>query len=85
MNRMLCVLVLLVLVSPFASSQAKWGGLARQIAMGGSTAGQGVVLNPFLWEDPTLLLVNPAYQTMYKDYLWSNIGGGTLAGLTTRR
>lgn len=83
MKRMLSVLVLLAIASVGALSQAKWGGLARQIAMAGSTAGQGVVLNPFLWEDPALLLVNPAYQTMYKDYLWSNIGGGTLAGLTT--
>jgi hypothetical protein len=29
------------------------------------------------------MLVNPAYQTMYKDYIWMNVGGGTLNGLST--
>lgn len=72
-----------VFVCASAYGQAKWGGLARQIAMGGASAGQGLVLNPFMWDDPALLLLNPAYQTRYKDYFWSNIGGGTLAGLTT--
>lgn len=83
MRRQCGIALLLFVLSFSAFGQAKWGGLARQIAMGGSSAGQGVVLNPFIWEDPTLLLVNPAYQTMYKDYFWTNIGGGTLAGLTT--
>jgi hypothetical protein len=72
-----------VLVFSLAMGQAKWGGLARQIAMGGSSAGQGLVLNPFMWDDPALLLLNPAYQTRYKDYFWSNVGGGTLLGATT--
>ncbi len=66
-----------------AFGQAKWGGVARQVAMGGANAGVGVVVNPFIWEDPTFMLLNPAYQTMYKDYFWMNIGGGTLAGLST--
>lgn len=59
------------------------GGIARQVAMGGANAGTRIVVNPFIWEDPTFMLINPAYQTMYKDYLWMNIGGGTLAGLST--
>lgn len=83
MTRSSLAVFLLVVFAASAFGQAKWGGLARQIAMGGSSAGQGVVLNPFIWEDPTLLLVNPAYQTKYKDYFWTNIGGGTLAGLST--
>jgi hypothetical protein len=51
--------------------------------MGGASAGQGIVLNPYIWDDPAYILVNPAHQAMYKDYLWTNIGGGTLAGITT--
>ncbi len=83
MKRITVLVIAVSLVWCSVHGQAKWGGLARQIAMGGSSAGQGLVLNPFIWEDPTLLLVNPAYQTLYKDYFWTNIGGGTLAGLTT--
>ena len=74
---------MLLLSVTVAFGQAKWGGIARQVAMGGANAGTRVVVNPFIWEDPTFMLLNPAYQTMYKDYLWMNIGGGTLAGLTT--
>jgi hypothetical protein len=84
MLKKLATTVLLVAVlmgSAFAD--AKNGGIARQIAMGGSMAGSGLVLNPFIMDDPALLLLNPAYQAMYKDYAWMNIGGGTLTGLST--
>lgn len=77
------VALMLALVGTTAFGQAKWGGIARQVAMGGSNAGAGLVLNPFVWDDPAYMLFNPAYQALYKDYLWTNIGGGTLAGLST--
>lgn len=83
MKRITMLFIVVMLGYGVTHAQAKWGGIARQIAMGGSSAGQGLVLNPFLWDDPTLLLVNPAYQTRYKDYVWTNIGGGTLLGATT--
>jgi hypothetical protein len=75
------LLVTVVVGSAFAD--AKNGGIARQIAMGGSQAGSGLVLNPFIMDDPALVLLNPAYQAMYKDYAWMNLGGGTLTGLST--
>lgn len=83
MKRIALVVLFVTFWCGAVHGQAKWGGLARQIAMGGSSAGQGLVVNPYIWDDPTLLLINPAYQTMYRDYFWTNIGGGTLAGLTT--
>ncbi len=82
MKRLAIFLLLLCAVEPMFS-QAKWGGVARQVSMGGSNSGAGVVLNPFVWEDPSYLLLNPAYQALYKDYVWMNIGGGLLTGLTT--
>ena len=62
---------------------AKPGGIARQISLGGSQAGSQLILNPFVMEDPALMLLNPAYQSMYRDYGWMNIGGGTLNGLSS--
>ncbi len=82
MKRIVATFLLLLTAVPLFG-QAKWGGVARQIAMGGANSGTGLVLNPYVWEDPAYLLLNPAYQTMYKDYVWMNIGGGTLTGLTT--
>ncbi len=76
-------LFVIAIVAGSAFSQAKNGGIARQIAMGGSQAGSGLVLNPFIMDDPALMLLNPSYQAMYKDYAWMNVGGGTLTGLST--
>lgn len=64
-------------------ADAKPGGIARQVAMGGSQAGPNLILNPFIMDDPALMFMNPAYQAMYKDYAWMNIAGGTLTGLST--
>jgi len=75
--------VVAVVGSSLFAADGKNGGIARQIAMGGSQAGSGLILNPFIMNDPALMLLNPAYQAMYKDYAWMNIGGGTLTGLTT--
>ena len=79
----LAIVTLLVLVmasSVFA--QAISGGQAREAAMGGSQAGTGLVLNPFIMNDPSLMFINPAYQANYHDYGWSNIAGGNIAGTT---
>jgi len=73
-----CGLALFMVGSGFAD--AKGGGIARQISMGGSIAGSGLILNPFIMDDPALMLLNPAYQALYKDYAWMNIGGGTPFG-----
>lgn len=77
------VVTLLVLAVVQVFGQAKWGGIARQISMGGASAGTGLVINPYIWEDPANLLVNPAYQCQYKDYFWTNIGGGLLTNVST--
>lgn len=78
MTRKVGTLLFVVLLATNAFAEAKWGGIARQISMGGSNAGTNLVLNPFIMEDPALMLLNPAYQSMYKDYAWMNIGGGTI-------
>ncbi|MBI3765900.1 MAG: hypothetical protein HY277_05290 [Ignavibacteriales bacterium] len=83
MKQFAIVAVLVVAMGSIALSQAKPGGIARQVAMGGSQAGTGLVLNPFIMDDPAVMLVNPAYQAMYKDYGWSNVAGGGLTGLST--
>jgi hypothetical protein len=83
LKRLATTLVVLAVVAGSVFGEAKNGGIARQIAMGGSQAGSGLILNPFIMNDPALILLNPSYQAMYKDYAWMNIGGGTLTGLTT--
>ncbi len=83
MKRLATLAILIAIVGSNVFADAKPGGIAREISMGGSLAGSGVILNPFIMEDPTLMLLNPAYQTLYKDYVWANIGGGTLNGLST--
>lgn len=85
MLRRLATIAIVVVVggSSLFAADGKNGGIARQIAMGGSQAGSGLVLNPFIMDDPALMLLNPAYQAMYKDYAWMNVGGGTLAGLSS--
>jgi hypothetical protein len=83
LRKLATTLVLVAVVAGSLSAEAKNGGIARQIAMGGSQAGSGLVLNPFIMDDPALLLLNPAYQAMYKDYAWMNIGGGALNNLST--
>jgi len=83
-RRLATIAVVIVVVgSSLFAADGKNGGIARQIAMGGSQAGSGLVLNPFIMDDAALILLNPAYQAMYKDYAWMNIGGGTITGLST--
>jgi len=62
------------------------GGEARELAMGGgpltpaSGLGPNIALNPFIFDDPTLMLVNPAYQQEYRNYGWFNMAGGAVTG-----
>ncbi|HTX99759.1 MAG TPA: hypothetical protein VMG09_07045 [Bacteroidota bacterium] len=84
LRRATVVLFTVVLAAGLGYAQgAKVGGEARQLAMGGSNLGTGIVLNPYITEDPALLLLNPAYQTHYMNYSWWNVGGGTVNGLST--
>ncbi|HUI64541.1 MAG TPA: autotransporter outer membrane beta-barrel domain-containing protein [Bacteroidota bacterium] len=88
-KRIATIIVAVALGSGTMLAGAHPGGLARELALGGSgltpTPGFGpaLVINPFIYDDPTLMLLNPAYQKMYKDYAWMNIGGGTLNGTST--
>ncbi len=82
-KRLATIAVVLAIVGSNLFADAKGGGIARQISMGGSQAGAGLVLNPFIMDDPALMMLNPAYQAMYKDYAWMNIGGGALNGMST--
>ncbi|MEW6511487.1 MAG: hypothetical protein AB1428_11070 [Bacteroidota bacterium] len=64
------------------------GGIARQLAMGGSgyspaTVGPNLVFNPFIYDDPAVMLLNPAYQNMYRDYAWMNIAGGAITSFNS--
>jgi hypothetical protein len=80
MKKFVIVAVLMLVVVGMAIPQAKPGGIARQLALGAGQGGFSVVLNPFLWDDPALIFFNPAYQHNYRDYMWSNIGGGQILG-----
>lgn len=83
MRRCFTIFVLLFVVGSYGLSQAKPGGIARQISLGGSNLGIGVVMNPFIVDDPSRILLNPAQQARYRNYFWWNVGGGTLNGLST--
>src|SRR6267378_3305245 len=83
MKRFAIVSCLLVAGVTSLFGQARPGGIARELAMGGSNAGSMLILNPFIMEDPSLMLVNPAYQSAYSDYAWANVGGGGLTGLSS--
>jgi hypothetical protein len=83
LRRLGTIFLLLVVVGSYGLSQAKPGGIARQISMGGSIVGLNTVLNPFIVDDPSRVLLNPAQQAKYRNYFWWNVGGGTLSGLST--
>jgi hypothetical protein len=87
MKRLAGLVILLAVVAMSLNAQAKPGGVARMISMGGAVAGTNIALNPFVFNDPTWNLVNPAYASMYKDYIWSNIAcangyGNQFSGVT---
>ncbi|HTO95320.1 MAG TPA: hypothetical protein VMM80_13095, partial [Bacteroidota bacterium] len=61
------------------------GGVARELSMGGGPLtpnglGPNIALNPFIFDDPTLILINPAYQQEYRNYGWFNMAGGAVTG-----
>lgn len=82
-KRILTVVVLSALAIGMANAQARPGGLARQLAMGGTTVAPNFIANPFISDDPSYALLNPAYQAMYRDYAWLYIAGGPVNNLTT--
>ncbi|MGA9115436.1 MAG: hypothetical protein WB626_01515 [Bacteroidota bacterium] len=82
MKRLATVLLTLIVVGSMAFAEAKPGGIARQIAMGGSQGGTNLITNPFITEDPALVLVNPAYLSQYGDYIWMNVAGGALNNMS---
>lgn len=84
-KRITTLALVFVLVAGTALAGAHPGGIARQLALGGSgyspaAIGPNIVLNPFIYDDPTVMLLNPAYQSMYHDYAWMNIAGGLVTG-----
>lgn len=83
MKRVATLLLLTLGMSGVLLADAKPGGFARQLALGGSQAGSGVVVNPFVYEDPAYMYLNPAWQAEYRNYIWSNVGGGQLNNLST--
>lgn len=87
-KRIATIIVAVALGSGTMLAGAHPGGIARELALGGSGytsvsgLGMNFALNPFIYDDPTLMLLNPAYQKMYKDYAWMNIAGGAVTGTT---
>ncbi len=79
-KRLLVLSLVLVLVTSLGLSQAKNGGIARMIALGGGNPSPNFVVNPFVYDDPTWTLSNPAYINQYKDYAWMNVAGGRVTG-----
>jgi hypothetical protein len=79
-SRAIVMCAALTIVAGTALADAKPGGIARQLAMGGSNVRTGLAVNPFIFQDPAYILLNPAYQGSYKDYIWLNVAGGSLAG-----
>lgn len=82
LRRVATTLLLAIIVGGTALADAKLGGVARQLSMGGGGV-RGIAINPFIWDDPTQMYINPAFGDMYKDYVWINAGGGGLTGITT--
>ena len=80
MKRAIVTGFLVIALAGSAFSQAKPGGVARMVSMGGALYGTNTVLNPYVYKDPAWILVNPAYQSMYRDYVWLNVAGGGVTG-----
>jgi hypothetical protein len=81
-KRVATTLVLAAIVGGTAlAGDAKLGGVARQISMGGAPS-LGIAANPFIFNDPVFQYINPAYQQQYLDYAWANVGGGPHTGTT---
>ena len=81
-QRVAVLLLVLAVVSTEVPAQAHPGGLARQLSMGGSLFGSNLVLNPYVFEDPVYIFVNPAYQANYPQYAYLNVAGGRVSGFS---
>jgi hypothetical protein len=82
LKRVATTLIIAAIVGGTAlAGDAKLGGVARQISMGGVT-GFGIAANPYIFSDPVFQYLNPAYQQQYLDYAWANVGGGPHTGTT---
>lgn len=55
------------------------GGFARTSALGGGSATNGRDENPFL-QDATYVINNPAYASIYGNYIWGNLGRPVQSG-----
>jgi hypothetical protein len=78
----------LALLAGSSIAGAHPGGIARELALGGGPLaptgfGPNIALNPFIYDDPTLMLLNPAYQQMYRNYAWMNIAGGAVSNFNS--
>jgi hypothetical protein len=87
-KRIACLAMALALVAGSALAGAHPGGIARELALGGGPLAPGgfgpnLTINPFIYDDPTLMLLNPAYQQMYRNYAWMNIAGGAVSGFNS--
>ena len=87
-TRIATVAMALTLVTCTLFAGAHPGGIARELALGGGPLapggyGQNLALNPFIYDDPTIMLLNPAYQQMYRNYAWMNLAGGAVTGGST--
>ncbi|HMK38998.1 MAG TPA: hypothetical protein VK569_06630 [Bacteroidota bacterium] len=87
-KRIACALVALALLAGSMFAGAHPGGIARELALGGGPLaptgfGPNIALNPFIYDDPTLMLLNPAYQQLYRNYAWMNIAGGAVSGFNS--
>ncbi|HUI09775.1 MAG TPA: hypothetical protein VL221_05580 [Bacteroidota bacterium] len=85
LKRILFAAIALSLVAGAAVAGSHPGGEARELAMGGGPLAPGglgpnIALNPFIFDDPTLMLINPAYQQEYRNYAWFNMAGGAVTG-----
>lgn len=77
-KRITSLAILLVVVCSMVFAQAKPGGVARELALGGSNPGANLVVNPFVFDDPVMTLINPAFVGNYRDYVWMNVAGGAI-------
>jgi hypothetical protein len=87
-RRIAFLATVLALLSGSMFAGAHPGGLARELALGGGPLaptgfGPNLALNPFVYDDPTIMLLNPAYQQMYRNYAWMNIAGGAVSGFNS--
>ncbi len=87
-KRIACTAMVFALLTGSVSAGSHPGGIARELAMGGGPLAPGgfgpnIALNPFIYDDPTVMLLNPAYQQMYRNYAWMNIAGGAVLSGTT--